>query len=374
MATGEVRHRNVENEGEEVINKPLLIRQSGGLRHVSEEISPRFYAPGLLLFGAGSCIVGFISISIIGVIDFYGRVMNESLRTPYPSGNGYFPATVSEMVHNQESPGGRVFHTFGMMAGVCIFTSWYPIHLRNVYTGADHLPLIRVYWTTCRQIVPPMGLWLLIGVNTYPGPVAINSVGHTKLACVFLHLVGAGMLFVGYLVCEMKCLGLCLFRAPKATKDVIKPRERFVRVLLSWTILAFFTLFCGLQVTLAFSKQGPDKSLICCMDKWAFKGDEVTTWDGRNMTIMASPQIVDTATGSFLKLKIASFVCEDAAGLAVVLSHLAVWYFCEERHKEHGSIELEPILDTADVVVSDGFRADVVDLEVSDGFRANEKV
>jgi len=274
-------------------------------------------------------------------VDFYTEKTNTSLRLPYDSGNGYFPATVSEMVHNQESPGGRVFHTFGMMAGVCIFTSWYPVHLRNVYTGSDSIPFFPVYWTTVRQLLPAMGLWLLIGVNTYPAPVAMNSAGKTKMGCVFLHLMGAGMMFLGYLACELKCLGLLGFHKTKAWEATTTSERRW-RTALAVVILISFTSFATLQVGMSYFKD--TEWLRDGVDKWALRGDYVKSADGKEQRIMADPQIVDTASGMYLQLKIASFVCEDIAGLALVLSHIAIWYFCEERHHNYGDYDLEAVV------------------------------
>lgn len=297
----------------------------------------RFRAPFLLAFGACCCIIGFLAITVIGVIDFEGRTSNPALRVEYKSGNGYFPATVSEMVHNQDSPGGRVFHTFGMMAGICIFMSFYPFHLTNCYTGDATLSLgpIEVYWTTLRQIFPAMGLMLLVGVNTYPLMVAYHSLWHTKMVCVFIHFVGAGMLFVGYLICELKCLAVL----DSMTLDVGRPRigknERAVRYVFAYLILVSFVCFVSVQAAMVVFK-----TRICCSDEWAMKGEEVTTKDKKQITIMGEPQVVNTASDKFLWLKILSFVFEDLAGVCMVFSHLAIWFYCLERKTEHGKVTL----------------------------------
>ena len=78
--------------------------------------------------------------------------------------------------------------------------------LRNVFTGSDMVPILGCYWSTVRQMCPPLGLLILAGVSAYPTPIAMASVGRVKLFCKFIHLVGAGMLFVGFLVCELWCL------------------------------------------------------------------------------------------------------------------------------------------------------------------------
>mmetsp|Transcript_76827 Transcript_76827/g.248838 ORF Transcript_76827/g.248838 Transcript_76827/m.248838 type:complete len:245 (+) Transcript_76827:584-1318(+) len=189
-----------------------------------------------------------------------------------------------------------------------------------------------VLWTTARQIWPSMGLWLLIGVNTYPTPVALHSPGRTKLACVLLHLMGAGMMFMGYLVCEMKCVGMWPFVNDKRYHRNIKGKEWWVRMILCAIIGLFFILFV---LTQGFMTVVKERDTWCCADTWAMKGDEIETKHGKTITVQGEPVVMNTASGDFLKLKIASFVFEDIAGLAVVFSHLAIWFFCEERQMPH---------------------------------------
>uniref|UniRef100_A0A7S4QRH3 Uncharacterized protein n=2 Tax=Alexandrium monilatum TaxID=311494 RepID=A0A7S4QRH3_9DINO len=294
-------------------------------------VDQRYRAPAFLIFGAGSAVLGFITISVIGVIDFHVLTRNKTLDMDYPSRNGYWPSTVSEMVHNHESPGGKLFYTFGMIAGVCIFVSQYPFHLRNVYTGDETVPGTTMYWTSFRQLVPSMGLWLLIGVNTYPTQIALSSTGHTKMFCVFLHLLGAGMLFVGYMVSELKCLGM--FKFQKHRYLAIETREHRARTVLAWLILTGFVSFCVMQVLLNVVK----KLKVCCPDEWVMKGERI------NGERMSQPEIVNTASGTFLMIKVLSFVFEDVAGCALVLSHLAIWYYCEERHVDYGEQMLQEV-------------------------------
>jgi len=299
-------------------------------------VEQRFRAPGLLVFGASTAVLGFVLISVIGWIDFHFITENRSLQVPYESGNGYWPSTVSEMVHNHESPGGKLFYTFGLIAGICIFASHYPFHLRNVYTGDERFFGTRIYWTTFRQICPSMGLWLLIGVNTYPTQIALHSVGMTKMFCVFLHLLGAGMMFVGYMMCELKCLGM--FRFTSHEHLAIEKRERAVRTCLAWIISLGFVLFCAMQVCLNIAK----KLGVCCGDEWKHKGEYVLD-DDNDKHRLATTELINTAKGTFLTIKVLSFVFEDIAGLALVFSHIAIWYFCEERHVDYGNQKLKTV-------------------------------
>lgn len=300
--------------------------------HEVVSLENRYRSPGLLIFGSCSAILGFVLITVIGLIEFFCVHSNAGLKKDYESGNGYWPSTVSEMVYNNDSPGGKLFYTFGLIAGVCIFQSSYPFHLRNVYTGEAKVPGTPIYWTTFRQLGPSMGLWLLVGVNTYPTTVALQSRGFTKMFCVLLHLMGAGMMFVGYMVCEIQCL-----RSPEVA-PFIEPRERKVRQTLAILILGGFVLFCATQCFLNVAK----KLDICCGDEWLLKGEHYTDHNDEPH-LVSNPEIVNTASGTFLLIKIISFICEDVAGLALVFSHVAIWYFCEERQFDYGKETLKEV-------------------------------
>merc|ERR1712194_189002 len=245
------------------------------------------------------------------------------------------------MVHNHESPGGMVFHTFGMISGVCIFLSMYPFHMRNVYTGAETFLFTNVYWTTFRQLCPAMGIWLLIGINTYPTAEAIESKGYTKLFCCTLHLSGAGMLFVGYMICELKVLGICPFKMPVGKgRPKIENRELNVRRFLAYLIIIGFFGFCCSQVALLLAK----KQGICCPDEWKHAGNMVSPDSDKNeKDRLQTPEIWNTAYGGFLILKLVSFSFEELAGISMVFSHMAVWYYSEERHVDYGNEELQEV-------------------------------
>jgi len=303
-------------------------------------VSQRFRSPGLLAFGAGSSLLAFTFVSCIGYIDYKCLLKNKAYNITYESGNGYWPSTVSEMAHNTESPAGKVFHTFGLIAGVSIFLSMYPTHLRNVYTFDEKVPCTALYWTTFRQIVPAMGIWLLVGVNTYPTPEAMASKGYTKMFCVLLHLAGAGMLFVGYMFAELHTLGIWPFRRqhPDAKWPAIEKTEMRCRTTIAILITLGFVLFCIMQVALVVAK----KFDVCCPDEWILPGEVMNLTDhgGGLVTVRDTPQLQNTASGTYLWLKILSYFCEDIAGLSLVISHLAIWYFCEERHVDYGTSEL----------------------------------
>jgi len=281
----------------------------------------------LLFFGACTCISGFVLLTLVGYLQYSFDVSNEALdrdQKQFESGHGYWPSTVSEMVHERDSAAGRLFFTLGMITVVSIFQSWYPVHLSNANTLDDTVPYLPVEWATIRQVVPMMGLLVLIGINTYPMQEAKASVGKVKMFSVILHLFGAGMLFVGYTLCEMKCLGKWPFSRHEKLKqyfdwDEKTKRELWIREKMVFVILIFFVLFSCCQVV-----------LMACPKVWLQTPD---TWiavggDGNNSQ---EPQLSNTASGLYLIVKVASFVFEDLAGITMVMSHIMIWYFCDER-------------------------------------------
>jgi len=342
---------------------PLTPMDEGRARQrVSESADPAHFsgqnsskAATLLFFGAAAYSLGFVVVSIMGVCEFFGLRENPVLRQhdkpfEYKSGHGYWPGTVSELAHQRDSAGGRVFHTFGMIAGLCLFLSWYPVHLSNVNSFEDvvYMPWqTPVCWTTFRQVVPTMGLFMVIGIGTYPNEVARGSVAYTKGLCNIVHWTGAALLFVGYAICEMKCLGMWRFvqhrSVAKALRD--QPVQELPRRAAVYGLLA---AFCGIivcQVLIGFSTVGGAPFSIPTSDEWVDVGEEVNASDNRRhhpMYVEKEPQLVNTASGPFLGLKIASFVLEDVAGIAFVCSHLTVWYHCRERHYSHHKLVGRP--------------------------------
>merc|ERR1719446_1755612 len=94
--------------------------------------------------------------------------------------------------------------------------SWYPFCLRNEYTGPSSICCNLMYWTSFRQFVPTIGLFTLIGVSVYPTKIAAETNG--GILCLCIHLTGASMMFVGYMVCEFKCMEMFGFKLPTKIK------------------------------------------------------------------------------------------------------------------------------------------------------------
>jgi hypothetical protein len=294
-----------------------------------------------------SAYMAFLTSFILTLLEFFYSVEGD-LGKPYPSGIGNFPATVSEGVSKSESAQGRLFFAFGLIAGICIFLSWYPFSLRNVYTGNEDVCGCG-YWIGLRQFVPPIGLLILICVPTVP---AYRASGIDYFSILF-HLIGAGMMFVGYLLCELKCLEMFGFKSKSEGLYLdIEDSERHHRQICAALIAAGFGAFLIAQVVLSTYPDSSSDSILCCHDKYEKYAWFLAKLSNGTEQIKMSESIpidrnyrTDSATGWFLAWKMISFLTECLAGLAMVTSHLLIWYNCEERHVDYAPY---PLLDLYD--------------------------
>jgi len=318
---------------------------------VAPEISQRFKAPGLLCLGTCAAFAAFMGCLIVTTIQFFTVHGSQLMEIhPYPSGMGYWPETVSESVHNRNSPAGKIFFTFaGLMAAFLLLLSWYPYSLRNVYTGPETLPCGCMYATTFRQYVPTLGLIMLVGVSTYPSSVAADM-GWGAQLCVILHLLGAGMMFVGYMYSEFKCMEMCCMTHEESTTDArylsIEGTEAMVRKTTVSCMSCCFLLFLLCQGCLYLPP-----SMVCCFDTWSQAGDWYNVTDpqmGITRHVLQVAHVNNTASGAVLGFKMASYFSECIAGLFLLASHFSIWYFCEERQVEYGASSLEMVYDDQD--------------------------
>lgn len=320
---------------------PRELDPSGRLNESKEatlNISTRFRCPTLLLWGSISGIAGFILAFFVGLIDYKINTTSE-LGIPYPSGNGYWPSTVSEMVHDWNSPQGRIFFGLCLISVWLIFNSWYPFELRNVFTGNEQMGRLfcSIYWITFRQAVPVMGLLLLICVSTVPADVA----DITDEFSVAVHLLGAFLMFIGYIVAELKCLEFCGFKGKFEQEYLsIEPDERVCRIIVMVVVLIFYIAFCVFQGVMIVA---PTDDKLCCHDKYLAKVVNLTL--ANSSVAFNAKAMVDTASGNYLWVKMASFTTEVIAGLALIFSHIVIWYYCEERHVEFGAMKLAEVYD-----------------------------
>lgn len=315
------------------VSRDVYVRRELEDDSAIHSVSPRFRAPPLLLTGTVSALCAFVFAFVIGLMRFLLYRENK-YGEPYPSGYGYWPATVSEMIHDTSAPEGRIFFAFSLIAAICIFQSWYADSLRNVYVGPHAVPCTcgSVYWNTFRQFVPMVGLMLLICVPTVPMPEA-DLMDWFSIA---LHLVGASMMFVGYLVAELRCLSFLNLHQGGVYLS-IEGTEKIVRVCLAFVILVCFVTFDVITVILVFFE-----GKICCSDRWMNAGQSHDV-QGFGKVIATGAHRVDTASSWMLFLKMLSYFSEVVAGLAILMSQLAIWFFCEERHVDYAELSLEQV-------------------------------
>mmetsp|Transcript_60238 Transcript_60238/g.127604 ORF Transcript_60238/g.127604 Transcript_60238/m.127604 type:complete len:388 (-) Transcript_60238:246-1409(-) len=281
-------------------------------KELGREAMERKRSAKMLFAGAVSGLLGFLFALTIGIIREQTFGKRDALGNPFPSGRGYFPETVSEMVHDPTRPEGKCFFAFCFVGALFIFFSNYPMLLRNVYTGDDIKGCFGISWPTYRQYVPAPGMMLLSIVTVTPQAQADTL----DQICVALHLVGASMLFIGYFICEAHTIAWRCCRS-KVKHRVLETKHglRQRRICL-WLIAVFYLSFLIFEVLLSIGEPfyGPDD------------GDEWGTLPG-----VKGKTLVDTATLKVKLLKVGSYSCEVLSGLSLIASHLVIWYHCEER-------------------------------------------
>merc|ERR1712137_234434 len=152
-----------------------------------------------------------------------------------------------------------------------------------------------------------------------------------------------------------KNLALCGFRSVYQQRwlDIEKGTERPLRVFLITMVLLNFFIFCGLQGV--FFLASTDE-IMCCHDKYvnpALMRNSSTGSEGPAGVGFSQMELLDTASGYFLLVKMGSYATEVLAGLALLSSHLAVWYYCEEREVEYGLSKLAVVYDEENKVAVD---------------------
>jgi len=231
----------------------------------------------------------------------------------YPSGYGYFPSTVSEMVHDPADPAGKCFFAFELIGSIFIFVSWYPWELRNVYIGDDEEMFPGVSWVMARQFIPAPGMMIVATVSTTP----IAKARPIDFICIGIHLTGALLLFVGYVIIEGKTLGWGVFK--RAQTLHINQAELRVRLLALSSLFGWYCAFCAVQVVMCVLP--PD---MPGNDRWSYEDSDGIKHNAK--------VLVDTAYGWFLYLKIFSYACEVICGVCLICNFLCIWYFAVERN------------------------------------------
>jgi len=307
------------------------------LRATTMLVSGAFLGYCGFLFGA---FLGFYKqIVEEGPINFLGERQNHS----------YFPATVSEMVYNTSSGGGKCFFAFVLIGGICMLSSWYPWQLRNVYIGDDlvlgagflgknNMGKHRgISVLMLRQFLPPIGIMM---VACIPAPPGANRHFTDKVSSI-VHTMGAVMSIGGYAIIELYTLVRSDTLPIKF--DTVKAYNK------GWgeytTRMA--VIICCLISVVAFQLFGAllnlgDKHGLCCNDVWEVPtAKELAELKARGEGYYVEDSIAaahgvkllkHTASGIMMYFKLGEYWFEVLSGLFMLYSHLVIWWYCPERH------------------------------------------
>jgi hypothetical protein len=306
-------------------------------------LNPRLRSSQKLGMGAVLAMIGFLISFVIAAVRYVNEPRINIYGKEFESGNGYWPSTVSEAIHASSSAEGKIFFAFCFTAALMVWTSEYPYMLANVFTGPDTVAGLSccgnpVYWSTFRQFVPQLGLLLLICVPTVPAPKAVQPYdGFAQM----VHLLGATLMFVGYLLSEFKCLGSGAFKANGWV--TFAPGERKVRIVLAVaTLVSFlsFLVFTGLEYSQPYLG-------ICCPDKFVRRGEM-----GPDHKMSERSHLINTASHTMFKIKVAEYVAEVLTGTFALASHLCIAIYAKELQFYYGHLELGIDRDTLECTQS----------------------
>jgi len=309
----------------------------------------RMRATSLLFVGSLCGLLGFSFAGFLG----YWRQFTEVPRTNFRNEtmqHFYFPATVSEMVDDPTSAEGKVFFAFVVTGAICMLTSWYSWSLRNVYIGDDTIVFKGwlgvdrsgrprgVALMMLRQFLPPVGMMMVACIRA---PPQANRTFTDIVSCC-IHTLGAVMAIGGYAFIELYTLvwDKNVVFDTKIHNARMRCPERLVRGILIG--LCLFSIL-GFQTCGVILNKGEKMFDICCNDVWATpteadnallkeKGlygqvviNEIAQFNHKKM-------LVQTASGAFLGAKLGSYWFEVFSGLFMLASHMAIWFYCPERH------------------------------------------
>lgn len=310
-----------DRDSEETAEKVTLSKAIQSLETRSHFLDgyERKKTASLIWMGSVFGIVGFCFAFLIGLFEYLAPIQLQG--KGFPSGVGYFPATIAEMVHNPHEPTGKVFFGFCFTSGMFLFASWYPWELRNVYTGDDET-ICKVSWPMLRQYVSPIGYMLSVTITAKPWTQATPE----DMFTIAINQAGKVMFIFGFIICEWHTLWVSHPNTlGNRTKAVIKTREMKLRIsMLFWVFSLMLGFFCLGSLVAFLPGSCPDLPKqypwIGTYDTWSKdeKGDE--------------SHLTDTATGLFFLAKVLTYVCDSGIGLVIMYSHLLIWWFCDERH------------------------------------------
>lgn len=281
----------------------------------------------LMLTGSLLGFLGFGFAAFLGINSQYNRERFNIDGEQYPSGQHYFPETVSEMVSHPDSPAGKAFFGFVITGATCILISWYPWYLRNVYVGDDIWSCqgFKGLFLNLRSLLPPVGMIIVACIRVVPKTQRTFA----DQVTANLHTVGAVSAIGGF--CGLETITLIVY----PTNVSLSPIEWQVR---------FVLCVCCIVAILCFQVGGflANNSNFGHPDQWvpvtmanvnkALANDK--PWTAQEDMFLYEAGFLglyDTASGIDLMVKKLEFWGETLSGLLMIASHLAIWYFCPER-------------------------------------------
>lgn len=248
---------------------------------------------------------------------------------PYPSGEVYFAATISEMVCDPRSASGKCFLAFMSIAAFSLMFSSYATKLKSVSVGSTRCCL---YKNCClvdhaRNILPSIGILLVAYIYIKPA----NYTPADNIA-LMIHTFGANMFIGGYGLLE----AYCLYQAKKGNVPVTPGALKVRMAFLIGLAIAGATFMAGASVY-----PNVDQNGICCADVWRVPTDEdLEKAASINATFqyakakyaqdMRYEMLYDTAYGGGLAWKKICFWGEVFSGVFMGLSLVAIWWNADE--------------------------------------------
>lgn len=305
-------------------------------------VNSRLQAP-IYLLNANLFILFGLLIPIGLTLNEYFTIKTNFRGEPFKSGHGFLPSTVSFVVYDWNTAQGRIWFAAGLVGCLFLIMSNYAFELRNVYSGEEAITICGkhiMYWTTFRQILPVVGGLILI----VPLGIPQQFSGPNELLMMGIHMVGGGMLFGGYIIAEMRLLGVCfpgseVLKQANLSEEELRVRSRIIKV-----ALVFLLIFmaCGFGTATLYNR-------FCCNDTFVVTS-LVASVNGSVVTVptsilKGSALVEQTASGIPFYLNASVFISETIAALSLLVSQFAIWYYCEERQATYSQIRLAPLKD-----------------------------
>jgi len=283
----------------------------------------------LLLSGAICGLAGFFFVGLIGQFQFSFGPREVNFRgEPMASGHNFFPVSISDMVHDPDTPQGKCFFAFCMAAAMCILVSFHSYHLRNCYIGDDK-GICGVSYLALRSVLPPMGLVMCSAITMTP----IKQATLMEKVSTGIHGLGAGLFLSGYVLFEVQAL--CFSTVVHIDK---KRNEKAVRL----TFVVLTVIAMAVQVFCTGVAMNGGKLGLCCEDVWQVptlddihlaqkNGRLGTAMDAMRANETGTPMLLNTASEAVLAITMMAYWGEAFSGMFMVLGLIAIWYYCPER-------------------------------------------